>query len=43
MNPSVVSGMDTTPVFELSEHVVDTWALAAEQNVVGDEHFAVGD
>jgi hypothetical protein len=39
---SIVSGMDASPVFEFTEHVLDPVALAIERAVMADRHFAVG-
>ena len=42
MGATVVSGVDASPVLELSEHVLDSVALFVEDDVVGDRDFAVG-
>jgi hypothetical protein len=39
---SVVAGVDTAPVFELSEHVLDEVALPVEHRIVRDMDLAVG-
>ena len=38
----VVAGMDTPPVFQPAEHVLDLVALAIEHFVVWDLNFAIG-
>ena len=42
MGATVVSGVDTPPVFEAPEHVFDLMALFVENGVMGDRGFAVG-
>lgn len=42
MGASVVAGVDTAPVLEFAEHVLDPVALSVEHCVMWDRHFAVG-
>jgi hypothetical protein len=42
MGATVVSGVDTPPVFEAPEHVFDLMALFVEDGVMGDRGFPVG-
>lgn len=41
MSASVISRVDTAPVLEASEHVLDAMALAIERAVVRDEGLAI--
>ena len=41
MGASVVAGMDTAPVFQLTEHVLDFMAMVVERAILEDRHFAV--
>lgn len=42
MGASVVTGVDTSPVLEPAEHVLDLMALAVERPIVSDLYLAVG-
>ena len=42
MGTAIVAGVDAPPVLEFSEHVFDAMALAIEDAVVRDRHFAIG-
>ena len=42
MCAAVVSGVDSPPVFESSEHVSDLVALFVEEGVMGDRDLPVG-
>ena len=42
MCASVVTGMDTPPILEPAEHVIDLVPLAIENAVMFDQLFAVG-
>ena len=41
MSASVISGCDTSPVFEFREHIFDFVSLFIEGFIVGNESFAV--
>ena len=42
MGAAVVAGVDASPVFEPTEHVLDLVPLAVEKPVVGDWYLAIG-
>ena len=42
MGAAVISGVDSPPIFEPSEHVFDLVALFVEDGVIGDGDLPIG-
>lgn len=41
MNASVISGVDSSPVFEFDDHVFDLMSLSVKRLVIVDVYFTV--